>query len=82
MRVIAELPHPEFKISIFYMNGKFIAKFEQGALEQIYKVAEMDVTDGVNSLFEILDEPFLQTISKRFGEMRKDFMESYHRYNY
>lgn len=82
MRVVAELPHPEFKISIFYMNGKFIAKFEQGALEQSYKVAEMDITDGVNSVFELLDEAFLQTVSTRFGEMRKDFKESYNRYNY
>ena len=82
MRVVAELPHPEFKISIFYMNGKFITKFEQGALEQSYKVAEMDITDGVNSVFEILDEAFLQTVAKRFGEMRKDFKESYNRYNY
>ncbi|MGI4022074.1 MAG: hypothetical protein ACRYFA_11245 [Janthinobacterium lividum] len=82
MRVVAELPHPEFKISIFHMNGKFIAKFEQGALEQSYKVAEMDIIDGVNSVFELLDEAFLQTVSTRFGEMRKDFKESYNRYNY
>lgn len=82
MRVVAELPHPEFKISIFHFNGKFIAKFEQGALEQSYKVAEMDILDGVNSIFELLDEVFLQTVSARFTAMRKDFKESYHRYNY
>ncbi len=82
MRVVAELPHPEFKISIFHMNGKFIIKFEKGSYEQSYKVAEMDLTDGVNSVFELLDEEFMKTVAKRFEEMRKDFKESYNRYNY
>ena len=64
------------------MNQKYIAKFEQGSLEQSYKVAEMDVTNGVNSVFELLDEDFLKTVAERFAAMRKDFRESYDRYNY
>lgn len=82
MRIIAELPHPEFKISILNMNQKFIVKIEQGTLEQSYKIAEMDLTDGVNSVFELLDEAFLKTVAARFIEMRKDFKETYFRYNY
>ncbi|NHA02867.1 hypothetical protein G7092_03635 [Mucilaginibacter sp. HC2] len=82
MRIIAELPHPDFKISILNMNQKFIVKIEQGALEQSYKIPEMDLTDGVNSVFELLDEEFLKTVATRFTEMRKDFKESYYRYNY
>lgn len=82
MRTVAELPHPEFKITIMSMNQKFIIKIEQGALEQIYKVPDMDLTDGVNSVFELLDEAFLATVATRFTEMRKDFKESFYRYNY
>lgn len=82
MRIIAELPHPEFKISIFNMNQKFIVKVEQGTLEQSYKMDEMDLTDGVNSIFELLDEEFLKTVSSRFAEMRKDYQNAYFRYNY
>lgn len=82
MRVIAELPHPEFKISIFSMNQKFIVKIEKGILEQSYKLAEMDLTDGVNSVFEILDEEFLEGVATRFIDMGKDFKEAYYRYNY
>jgi hypothetical protein len=81
MRVIAELPHPEFKITIFNMNQKFIVKMERGTLEQSYKIPEMDLTDGVNSVFELLDEAFLKTVAARFVEMGKDFKESYFRYN-
>lgn len=82
MRVIAELPHPDFKITIFSMNGKFIIKMERGILEQTYKIAEMDLTDGVNSVFEILDEEFLKTVAARFIEMGTEFKSAYHRYNY
>jgi hypothetical protein len=82
MRIIAELPHPDFKISILNMNNKFIVKIEQGNLEQTYKVADADLLDGVNSVFELMDEAFLKTVSARFAEMRKDFKESYNRYNY
>ncbi|MGN6639868.1 MAG: hypothetical protein ACTHJ8_13240 [Mucilaginibacter sp.] len=82
MRIIAELPHPEFKISILNMNQKFIVKIEQGTLEQSYKIAEMDLTDGVNSVFEILDEEFLKTVAARFADMRKDYKDAYFRYNF
>jgi hypothetical protein len=81
MRIIAEIPHPDFKVSILNMNRKFIIKIEQGALEQTYKIAEMDLLDGVNSVFELLDEPFYQTVASRFTEMRKDWRESFNRYN-
>jgi hypothetical protein len=82
MRIIAELPHPEFKISILNMNQKFIIKIEKGSLEQTYKIPEMDLTDGVNSVFELLDEAFLTTVAARFTEMLKDYKETYYRYNY
>jgi hypothetical protein len=64
------------------MNQKFIIKLEQGSLEQIYKIPEMDLTDGVNSVFELLDEEFLKTVSTRFLEMRKDWKDTFFRYNF
>jgi hypothetical protein len=82
MRIIAELPHPDFKISILNMNSKFIVKIEQGSLEQSYKIPEMDLTDGVNSVFELLDEEFLKKIAARFNDMRTDYKDAYFRYNY
>lgn len=82
MRIIAELPHPDFKITIMSMNQKFIVKMEKGVYEQIFKVSEMDLTDGVNSVFELLDEAFLAKVGERFKEMHKDYRDAYGRYNY
>ncbi len=80
MRIVAELPRPEFKITIFSMNDKFLIKCERGVLEQTYKLSEADMTDGVNSVFEILDEKFITTIAKRFDEMKSDFKDAYQRH--
>ena len=80
MRLIAELPHPDCKISIFGMNQKFIVKFEQGNLEQSYKIAEADILNGVDGVFEILDEKFINKVLENFANMRLSFKETYNRY--
>jgi hypothetical protein len=80
MRVIAELPHPDFKITLFNMNQKYIVKFEQGQLEQSYKLSELDLTGGgANEVFEIIDDEFLATVTERFKMMRSDFSAAYKR---
>lgn len=82
MRTVAELPHPDFKITIFAMNQKFIVKFEQGTLEQVYKLAETDVTGGVDGLFQIIDDEFTKSVSARFQDMRAGFVAAYKRHEY
>ncbi|TCC98108.1 hypothetical protein EZ449_21770 [Pedobacter frigidisoli] len=83
MRVIAELPHPECKITIFSMNQKYIVKIEQGTFEQSYKLAELDLSGGgVNDVFEILDEEFISTVIERFKLMRTDFTSAYKRHQF
>jgi hypothetical protein len=80
MRIIAELPHPDCKISIFNMNQKYIVKFEQGTLEQSYKLSELDLSGGgVNEIFQIIDEQFIATVIERFKMMRADFSGAYNR---
>lgn len=81
MRIIAELPHPKCKISIFNMNQKYIVKFEQGSLEQSYKLSELDLSGGgVNDVFEILDEEFIEAVVARFSEMHANFSAAYGRH--
>lgn len=81
MRTLAELPHPECKITIFGMNQKYIIKFEQGSLEQTYKIAEADILNGVNGVFEILDEEFISKVLENFYNMRTAFIDTYNKYN-
>jgi hypothetical protein len=83
MRVIAELPHPECKITLFNMNQKYIVKFEQGTLEQSYKLSELDLSGGgANEIFQILDDEFIATVIEKFKAMRTDFSAAYKRQQY
>ena len=62
------------------MNQKYIIKFEQGPLEQSYKISELELTGGgVNEVFQILDEDFINTVVERFKTMRSDFSAAYQR---
>lgn len=80
MRIIAELPHPSCKITLFQMGQKYIIKFEQGQLEQSYKISESDLTGGgANEVFQIIDEDFIATVAERFETMRSDFKAAYKR---
>jgi hypothetical protein len=80
MRIIAELPHPDCKITLFNMNQKYIIKFEQGPLEQSFKLSELDLSGGgANEIFEILDDAFIATVVERFKTMRSDFTAAYQR---
>jgi len=80
MRVLAELPHPECKITIFSMNQKLIIKFEKGIYEQTYKLSELDFSGGVDDVFQLIDEAFITTVTARFAEMKSDFNEAYLRF--
>ena len=80
MRVVAELPRPDCKITIFSMNMKFVIKFEQGVLEQTFKLSEMDVTGGLDGVFQLLDEEFIATVVERFKNMNNDFHLAYQRH--
>ncbi|HEX8376791.1 MAG TPA: hypothetical protein VF602_03170 [Pedobacter sp.] len=82
MRVIAELPRPDCKITIFSMNMKYLVKIEQGLFEQTYKLSETELLDGINSVFQILDEEFIQTVLERFKLMTQDFKAAYLRHEY
>lgn len=81
MRVIAELPHPDCKITLFSMNQKYVIKLEKGTFEQIYKISELDIPEGANGVFQLLDSEFIKTAAERFNQMRNDFTEALKRYD-
>lgn len=76
MRIVKDIPHPRFKITVFSWNSKYIVKIEDAHLEQVYKIDE----DQISSLAEfdtILSTPFLLKVLKRFAEMSEDFSEAW-----
>ncbi|SHK33655.1 hypothetical protein [Hymenobacter psychrotolerans] len=79
MRQLADIPHPEAKITLFSWNGKYLIKLEKGQLEQTYKVSELDVTSD-EDVRELLDSEFLQAAVARFTQMRTDLQAAFDRH--
>lgn len=69
MRTIIELPHPDFKVTVFVWNNKYIIKLEKGNFEQTFKISEMDVSGDEDIKKVIADEDFVKTAKQRFIEM-------------
>ena len=76
MRIISEIPHPLFKITIFSWNLKYIIKIELEQYEQVYKIKEESVT-GAEDVKKMLDEEFLESVMHRFKDMSRSFSLSW-----
>lgn len=75
MRIVKEISLPDLKVSIFNWNNKYLVKFEQGLLEQTYKIPETEITSE-KDLETLLSEAFLSKVRTRFKDMMADLQEA------
>ncbi|MCB0819807.1 MAG: hypothetical protein KDC13_04225 [Bacteroidetes bacterium] len=68
MRVIAEIPHPQLRITVFNMNNKYLVKFEAGPYEQVFKVAVDDV-ESLETLIDAVNDEMLEKVAAGFRQM-------------
>ncbi|SKC56644.1 hypothetical protein [Ohtaekwangia koreensis] len=68
MRVVGEIPHPDCKITLFAWNNRYLIKFEQGLMEQTFKINEYDITAEAD-LRTLINEEFIRQTLTRFEEM-------------
>jgi len=80
MRVLAEIPHPKYKIQLFNYNAKDVVKIELGQFEQIFKIAEADVED-LEEVKRMVSETLLNNSIKRFLSMREDWLDAFNQKN-
>lgn len=72
MRVVKEINHSSFKITIFNWNQKYLIKFEQGDMEQTYKISELDII-STEDIDQIMNEEFFKDVQRTFNDMNKTF---------
>ena len=72
MRLISEIPHELFKISVFSWNNKYIIKFENGDFEQTYKISQWDLTSE-NDVSELVNNLLSRNPEKIFNQMNDNF---------
>jgi len=79
MRVVADIPHPDLKVTLLSWNGKYLLKFEKGDFEQTYKVSEMNVS-GDEAVKNLIDDDFTEAVLNRFKDMRDAFVSTMRRH--
>ncbi len=80
MRLVKEIPHERFKISIFNYNAKYIVKVELSQFEQIFKIEESDVA-GLEEVEAMVTTELLTNCLHRFISMRSDWENAFHQKN-
>lgn len=75
MRVVADIPHPRYKIQVFNYNAKYMVKIELGQFEQVFKIPESDVA-GLAEVERMVTETLLKNSLDRFLTMRSDWEEA------
>ncbi len=79
MRTVSEIPHSDFKITVFAWNNKYIIKLEKGNYEQTYKVSEMEINGDDDILKIVNDEIFINEAKERFKNMNQSLNDSLNR---
>ena len=70
MRVVKELMIKDIRITVFSWNNKYLLKFEQGMIEQTFKINQMDISSE-EELSVFFSEQFLLNVQNRFDEMHQ-----------
>jgi len=76
MRIIATIPHPRLRISIFLYNEKYIIELEAAQYKQTFKISA-DSVDGLEGVKALLTEELLNNSISRFEAMHLDFKKAF-----
>lgn len=70
MRIVREFEKEGIRISVFSWNNKYLLKFEEGMIEQTFKVNELDLSSEKEIDF-FFEGGFWEMIKKRSDEMNQ-----------
>jgi hypothetical protein len=76
MRTIETIAHPQFLISIMYMNEKFILRIETGPYEQLYKFTR-EMCSSAEEVKAMVNETFLSEVAQHFNSMHHSLLNRY-----
>lgn len=68
MRIVDQIPHDVFTITVFSMNNRYLIKLEAGPMEQTYKLS-MDNFKSLEEVRRFVSERFLGKARELHNEM-------------
>jgi hypothetical protein len=72
MRILGNIDHPEWKITVFKMDNRISVKLETGMYEQIYKFRTGEGIETIEDMRQWTDADFLQAAGRLFASMHQN----------
>jgi hypothetical protein len=70
MRIVAEIPHPQYKITLFHHNSKYTLQIESELCTQSYQFRESPWLTSPDTLVKaVLHKSILEAIDNQFHTM-------------
>lgn len=81
MRIVGEIVHPSYKITIFKMNERLSVKIEDKLLEQIYKFRDGMGVYTPDDVEAFLTDGFMKEVDETFVRMRSSLLRGLEKKN-
>lgn len=75
MRIVGEVPHPKYKITVFSMNERISVKIEDRLIEQIYKFRDGSGVNSVDEVKAFLTDKFMSDVDDHFRRMHRSYIQ-------
>lgn len=74
MRIIGEIDHPKYKITILKMNEKITVQIEDRLVSQSYSFRDGSGVSDLASVSQLLTLQFMDKVQSRFEQMHQDYI--------
>lgn len=69
MRIVDEIPHPQYKITVFSHNNRFSVQIESDLLTQLYKFRENEELMTGKEFRNLFNQPLIEQLTGEFHRM-------------
>ena len=81
MRIIGEIKHPVYKITVLMMNEKVTIQIEDRLVSQSYAFRDGSGIRDLSSAEKVLTPDFMAKIDQRFKDMNADYIQALEKLN-
>lgn len=75
MRIEGYIEHPNMKITVFQMDGKYAVKFETGLYEQTFKMRSGAGIENLEDVKKWATEEIQNKVLEQFNRMHQIFLD-------
>ena len=76
MRIIGEIEHPVYKITVFSMNNRLSVKIEDRLIEKVFKFRDGSGISTMQDIKDFLNDDFMDSIKESFSTLEQARIKS------